>query len=610
MILQALKQLADREGLVEDPDYEYKPIAWLVRLDSQGRLVGFEGTHQLQTAQGRRKARAEPKRFSVPRQPTGRTGTKAPPCFLVDNAKYVFGRPTADKTFDENEGSEKAGWFRDLVAQCAEATGDDAIKAVVAFLDDARASALVLPEGAKSNELFGFVVGEGTELVHLRPAVRRYWSQLRSKASGTEDDVVTCLVTGTALPSGQVGLFPPVKRVPGGSTSGVGLVSFNKGAFESYGWKSNRNANISRAAAEASATALNRLLDPNPPNPRRPDEDPLAPRSLRISSDTVVAYWPAEESGDPLADSLEALLAGETLDAAIVGDLFRSVHRGRAPHIDDACAFYALTLTGTQGRAIVRGWIESSVALVVEHLASHFRDLEVVRGSGQPSGEPTVIPLKVMIRALAPQGKEDAIAPALACDFVNAALQGTPYPLSLLQRALIRTRAEIGQRPGTHLDTRARQDARAAVIKGVLKRHFRLEVTVAMDPSNASPAYLLGRLMAVIERMQVAALGDVNASVVDRYFGAASATPAVVFPRLLKNLRNHARKAKDDDRTAGTARWLESEVDNIVSRLGGFPAHLDLPAQGLFVIGYHHERHWLWLPKEQRAGAEAVGPPA
>ncbi len=130
-----------------------------------------------------------------------------------------------------------------------------------------------------------------------------------------------------------------------------------------------------------------------------------------------------------------------------------------------------------------------------------------------------------------------------------------------------------------------------------------------MDPENPNPGYLLGRMIAVIERLQQLALGDVNASVTDRYFGAASATPRAVFVRLLKNARHHVRKAKDDDRTAGTAHWLDRQLDELADRFDprhrGFPAHLSLEDQGLFVLGYHQQRHWLWQSKAAREASDA-----
>lgn len=121
-----------------------------------------------------------------------------------------------------------------------------------------------------------------------------------------------------------------------------------------------------------------------------------------------------------------------------------------------------------------------------------------------------------------------------------------------------------------------------------------------MDPNNTNSGYLLGRLAAVIERMQQLALGEVNASVIDRFFSGASATPAAVFPRLLRGFQNHASKALDGEKTGGTARWLNNQSDDILSKLNSFPAYLELEQQGLFVLGYHHMRHWLWMSKEAR----------
>ena len=126
-----------------------------------------------------------------------------------------------------------------------------------------------------------------------------------------------------------------------------------------------------------------------------------------------------------------------------------------------------------------------------------------------------------------------------------------------------------------------------------------------MDPTNTNPGYLLGRLMAVIERLQQLAQPDIKATVVDRYFAGASAAPRAVFVRLLKGARHHAKKAKDEPQTRGTAQWLDRELDQIAfpfnPKQNGFPAYLSVEDQGLFVLGYHHQRHVLWMSKEQRA---------
>jgi CRISPR-associated protein Csd1 len=603
VILQALCALADREGLVADPDFEYKPVAWIVRVRQDGKLLAIESTHQELTIAGRRKAKPQPRSFLVPRRVTGKSGTKAPADFFVDNAKYVFGHATSDKSFSETEGAEKSGWFRTKVIECANTTRDGGAIAVATLLTDVNDGTqnIDLPQTLRSNDLFAFALGTDLELVHLRPAIRDHWRLLRLPAPQEGASESRCLVTGAAIH--EAGLFPPIKGVPGGTSSGVGLVSFNHRAFESHGWNGTENAPVSRAAAEKVATALARLLSRSYPNPRHPEEH-LKSRRVDLNDSTVVLFWTSSESGEQFANVFDQLVRARAEDADQVGELYRSVWRGRQPHLAEPSAFYSLILSGAQGRAVIRDWIESSVSDTAAALARHFSDLDIVRNARSNDKESPSVPLRHLLEALAPLGKGDAIPSALSASLIRCALTGTPYPFGLLQNALLRARAEAGRRARNAKDAyvqAARKDARAALIKAVLIRTCNVEVSRAMDPKNVNPGYLLGRLMAVIERMQQAALGNqINATVVDRYFGGASATPSVVFPRLLKNLRNHARKAKDESQTAGTAFWLEGEVDGIVKNLRGFPSHLDLQQQGLFVIGYHHERHWLWLPRAER----------
>jgi CRISPR-associated protein Csd1 len=604
MILQALYHLAQSENLMADPDYEPKPVAWLVRIDREGKLLGIEGTHYLPPQEGKRKPKPVAKKFAVPKQPTGRSGTKAPPCFLVDNAKYVFGLPTKDKSFPEQEGREKSSWFRELITHCAEATRDEGAKAILALLDEvAKGKQMVtLPEQCVSNDLFAFIFAPDVDLlVHERPKVREYWKAQREEPAPSETAKVQCLVSGRWFEGAA--LFPLIEKVPGGSPSRIGLVSFNKRAFESYGWNGNENAPISRPAAETCATALNRLLDSSYPDPNNPGTS-LPRRNLRISNDTAVCYWAAEKSADSFLGVFASLLEANPEDVA---EMYRSVWRGKAPDISDPSAFYALTLTGTQGRAIVRDWFESTVGQVTKRLSEHFADLDIVRNTPKPKDRelPPQMPLGLLVESLALRGDKENVPDHLVASLLHAALSGTPYPFSLLHRVLERTRAEIGD---TDWSDMARRDARAAIIKAVLNRRRRFssananyrEVNREMDTENRNAGYLLGRLMAVMERMQQAALGDINASVVDRFFSGASATPRAVYPRLLKSLRHHASKAKDEPKTAGLARILEKELDSIMANLNDFPAYLNIEEQGLFVLGYHHQRNAIWTKKENR----------
>jgi CRISPR-associated protein Csd1 len=615
-MFRALIGLAKREGLVNDPDYEFRPVPWIVPVSESGELLPFRPTRETVPAVGKKKARTLVKSFRVPRQPGRTSGNFA--YFLTDKSEYALGAlPSNDDPVDRSAEmlATRFSLFRERVRSCADATQDEGALALFTALErvaDGR-HRIDLPEDCAPNDLFAFVYApDGDVLLHDRPLIRQYWAEQRALRPDGDGARFQCVVTGETMPA--PGNFPKVKRVPGGTSSGVAPVSFNAPAFESYGFKSNENAPISRAAAEAAATALDRLLHPSYPDPKPEHEGRTLPaRHVRLSADTVVCYW--ADRDDAFIDVFAPLL--EVADPQLVGESYQSVWRGRPVAIDDTATFYALTLSGAQGRMIVRDWFETSVGNVAANLALHFADLRIARNTPTPKGKTLSpqLPLRALLGALAPFGKADAIPANLAADTIHAALHGTPYPLSLLQRAIERARAEIGKDEWADLE---RRDARAALIKAVLERRRRAglsthhpELTETMDPNNSNQGYLLGRLMAVLERLQQVGLGDPNASVVDRYFSAASASPRVVFVRLLKNARHHARKARDDSKTAGTARWLERQMDDIANRFdpkhNGFPAYLGLEDQGLFVLGYHHQRHALWSKREDRQeGADAA----
>lgn len=622
MILQALYGLAKDEELVPDPDYEPKPVAWLATVDQAGRMVGgftttkSEPPEEEPGGKRKRKPKAAPKSYSVPRQPGRTSGAFA--FFLCDKAEYALGMDPAGKR-KPADLQKRAALFRGKVEDCAQATGDEGVIAAARFLGRVAKGEepVELPEDCAPNDLFAFVYAPDVErLVSDRQAVRDYWKGLRQEgAGGDAAEVLTCLVSGTdAVP---VDKHPSVKNVPGGSTSGIALVSYNSSAFESYGWKGNLNAPVSREAAEACATALNRLMHPNPPDPNRPGEH-LQPRNIFIGGNTKVCYWSRFGRGRDFLDELAALFEAnpEGVKAA-----YQSIWKGLPPQSMDDAPFYALVISGGQGRATLRGWFESSLQEAVANLAKHFEDLEVCWNTPPPKkgGLPPAMPLRRLLESLATPGDRAETPAPLAEAVVRSAFQGTPYPFELLEKAVERARAEIGKEEWT--DWR-RRDARAALVKAVLNRRKRVhpetctyeEAKRDMDPNNSNPGYLLGRLLAVIERLQQLALGDVKATVVDRFFSAASASPRTAFLRLLKNARHHAQKVRDDDQRRGGARWLEAQIDEICDHfrpeLGGFPAWLPLEEQGLFILGYHQQRHWLWKKKADRDAADGPAPAA
>lgn len=591
MILQALCELAEAENLLGDPDFENKPVSWVVRLTKDGEFIQLED-RRVNLNEGRFKKNGDPVKAKwvgkidrVPKQPGRTSGAKA--FFLVDKAEYTLGLDPAGKR-DAEELAIRRGLFCDYVAECHAETDRPDLAAVLTFLDRLKDQPVDLPDDMAGNDLVAFQVGLGS-LVHRDAEVRSWWKAQRSSPVGdaeqTDTPPLRCLVSGHEI-HGEVPNFPLIKRVPGGSTSGVGLVSFNTSAYTSYGLDGNANAPISRPAAEAAAIALNRLLNRDAVDA---DGEKLPARRIDLSPDTAVVFW-APHSRTGAANYVTHLIQAD--DPNEVADLYRSVWQGKPPNLKDPSHFYALTITGTQGRAVLRDWFETTVDDALASIALHFEHLSIVRNTRPAKGKPLgpAITLRFMLSALAAPGRDASVPPALATDILRATLdRRRSYPLSVLQRALLRERAEAG---GDEWMDSARRDARAALIKAVLTRHFQLEITPAMDESNNDTGMRLGRLFAVLEDTQRLASGGVNASIKDKYYAAASATPAAVFPQLMSLFHKHARKARDAKPGAIIKR--EKLIDTILADVSDIPIHLDLKQQGLFILGYHQQRHALY----------------
>lgn len=601
-MIQELCQLAEREELIGDSAFEVKPIAWIIELAREGKMIGaFSGTHQpLPLPAGKKpskKPKEELKKFLIPRQfvlESGGTRTSGDYAyFLVDKSDYVLGCSLGAKAHIPPAGKLQARHllFIEKVRAAFAATKEPRLESVLKFLEDIHQHGLPvdLPEKATAGDLFGFIVRPDLDnFVHDHPAVQGYWKNLcgGSEPSGNLD--WTCLVSGKSM--GSPSLFPMVKRVPGGQAL-TGLVSFNSPAFESYGWKSNANAPVSADVAQAASLAMNRLLDPAF---QRQDGKLLQRRNIRISSDTVACYWSKEATGDEISDHLQAALQADP--GGKTGELWRAAWRGKKPQHLDPTKFYAVTLSGAQGRAIVRDWYETTVGQVQESLAKYFEELLLPPNTFPPKGKslPPQYGLRTLQESLTHSGKADDLPSKYSAELFAAAIdQRLRFPSSLLPIALERMRSEAG---GKDWIDSFRRDARTALIKAILIRNHQQTFTEFMNYSDKNQAYLHGCLFACVERMQYLALGDVNATIANRYFSAASSTPLVIFTRLIGDLNSHYFK-KAKRRKPGGAFKLFRTIGDITTLLpDGFKDRLNPKEQGLFMVGYHAQKHE-FLPK-------------
>lgn len=560
MMLAALYDLARRERLLEDPDYEKHKVDYVLRIDEDGNFVSLEPTVD---EDGTAVIRL------VPRLP--KRTVKVTPAFLFDNAKYVLGLGREERP-GRNQRCVEA--FRERVAALAGATGDAGAQAVLRFLDrrEQQLSRITSARGEEwtGSEWIAFVLdSDGTTPVHERSKARAYWAAQRSRKSPGSGRA-RCLVTGHLTEPAT--LHGSIKRLPGAQTSGAALVSFNASAFASYGLDQGANAPVSRAAAEGYVTALNWLLESDGLRRHR--------AGVSVGDDAVTVFWTREKTNT--ADALLSLFAPSAEQAIHVA---QSPFRGLEPSELDSSPFYAVTLSGNAARVVVRDWIVTIVADVKANVRQYFADLALAGDDGRPR------PLWALLKSVEAPGRE--LPPDLGARFVGAALRGRAFPRELIGAALRRVRL-----PGETNERRLLHD-RIALVKATWLRLHRPQRTkeelVSLDESNTTPAYLLGRLFAVLERLQAAALGDINATIRDRYFGAASSTPSMVFPRLIRLGMHHAAKAEYPG-------WLEKIEGQIIGALPPqrFPAVLSLEDQGLFAIGYYHQRERFFEKKKEQ----------
>ncbi|MGQ0712166.1 MAG: type I-C CRISPR-associated protein Cas8c/Csd1 [Gemmatimonadaceae bacterium] len=606
MILQRLAEHYDR--LAADPretsrlpkrGYSLQKVSFCVVLNRDGALQQIESL--LDAGRGR----AIPRQLLVPGE-SKPTGSGVNPGFLWDNAEYVLGLPKDearagdDRYLARVDQSFRA--LRDRHLALADEIPSDSFRAVCEFLrqwDPLRALPR-LPDLRDLVSHFGvFRMAGAQQYVHDDPAVRAYWARGQAASDGEEKVEGTCLVTGARTELARLH-EPKIKGVSGAQSSGALLVSFNEDAYTSYGRDQSYNAPVGEEAAFKYAAALNWLL---------------GEQNRRIQlGDATAVFW--AERPTSLEGFVSELLGGAppSNDSAAPEDerrreqvrLFLSQVRAGLRSVPDAglsaegekdVPFWILALSPNASRLSVRFWLETSAGELALRLAQHLEDVDLrgrrdddaplsVRRLVQASGRADVVKGRVTYDS-------DSISPLLAASLARAVLFGTPYPHSLLTAMLGRLRADGAI---TH--------DRIAAIKGCLVRNARFEgrsqeVSVSLDLQRADPAYVTGRVFALLEKIQEdSADGELNVTIKDRFFSSASATPSVVFPRLLRLSQHHLSKMD-----IGKRIWYEKQLHEAMGKLDGFTNHLRLEDQGLFAIGYYHQRQHFFRKKDQADNA-------
>lgn len=578
-ILASLVKAYDRLPDAPPFGYSMEKIGFLISLNEDGSVA--QRPIDLRHGAARKKA---PRMLAVPAS-FKRPGITPRAFFLWDNTAFVLGISA-----DETKNCEaRRNAFRDLHIRALQNSDDAGMKALRLFVENWEPSqfqALGWPDEMKDqNVIFALESERRARLLHQRPAAKAIWAALSDEG---DREKAICLVSGEKRPIAR--LHPAIRGVWGAQVAGASIVSFNLKAFESYGHEQGGNAPISEQSAFAYTTVLNRYLERD------------SGHRVQIG-DTSTVFW-ADASNSEAADAAENFFAafiddkkaGDEEATKTIGIQLERIRKGDAlddvePKLADNVDFYVLGLAPNAARLSIRFFYEGSFGTLTKRYQRFVSEMRV-----EPPPRDGYPPLWRYLTELAVLGKRENVPPNLAGDWMRSILTGTNYPLTLLSTTLMRVRADGGMNA-----------LRAGILKAVLMRNYKMEVPVALDPEERNKGYLLGRLFAVYEEIQRAALGNnVNATIKDKFYASASATPRKVFSMLDAGSANHLSKIgkQSAGRRTNLVRLQEGIMDLMMPGTDPYPASLSANEQALFGLGYHHQHSDFFKPRKDNDMAE------
>jgi CRISPR-associated protein Csd1 len=587
MILKALYDYYLRKGDLAPQGYEWKRIPFLIVIDEEGNFVNLEDTR---SGEGKNKSAST---FLV-HKTKSRTGANASQItnILWDHYGYVLAHP---KEKDEKKSNDQLiedakkqhDTFLALVDGISKEYPDNKeFTSVKRFLSQNYQIQRVfeheywkdcckIPGCNVSFRLAGEtkIIAEHDDLKMIKTADPA--SKLDTNRNSASFTKGICLITGELS---EIALLHTSTSLPGGKSGGK-LVSFQTNSgYDSYYKEQGFNAPISKKAEDAYTTALNVLLGKESNN------------KFRLSDSTIL-FWAEKEV--EFENSFSFFFAAPSKEdpdrnAKEVKALYESINSGKLD-TDGNTSFYILGLAPNAARISVRFWKTGKVKDFAEKIAAHFTDLDIIHGKND---EREYFTLFNLLSNISFEYKVDNVPPNLAGRMVECVLDGSSYPATLQQQCIRRIRA------GQHVNR-----IRAAILKAYLNRKNRVyntnvkQITMALDLENINQGYLCGRLFAVLEKVQEEAQPGINATIKDRYYGAASSTPVTVFGRLL-NLTNHHLAKLNPGRKTNLEKLIQEVMGAMNSN--GMPAHLSLDDQSRFAIGYYHQRQNLFTVKEHK----------
>ena len=597
MLLQRLNDFATSRKLLDNLAFKPKTVRWIITLNDAGNLVG-QGPVETE-GEGNRG-----KEFDCPQttRPKVAGGVAE---FLADSITAVFGldtnpeQPMSEKKRKERDENNRRKYddYWAQIEKAHEKTLSPALKSLLAFKHEAGQVPAFLRWGVSSDgnsveksawwitkangeevklgpNNFTFRIGEAL-LIEDKKSIKPFWREEYAKENKAHEEDAPrglCLITGVKEQPIALTHNPKVQGIPNTQSFGAAIVSFDKDAFVSYGFEQSFNASTSTQAATAYCTALNTMLS-------------REEHSIRLGQASC-CFWTRNKTD---ATSTWGALLNQA-DPKAVADFLKSPWAGQEREILRQEQFYAVTLGGNSGRIVVRHWMQTTLETATENLQRWFRDLGL-ESARLPTGKEKMPSLALFRLACATVRDAKDLQTEVTTQLFRAALEGTAPSLALLHPILKRLRVDMARDGSTAL----LNHSRFALAKLILNRNRKgntMEITEQQDAKGEDAAYQCGRLLAVLAEAQAKAHDYQleGAGVAERYFGTAMASPASVFPLLLKLNRHHLNKIGKSDNYKGHKRFLDEAIQDVMTKVNEFPRTLDLHAQGRFAIGFYQQK--------------------
>ena len=578
MILQALVEHYEdlaAQGKLARPGWSDANISYALYINNAGELEQVADIRQIPE---NGKGKPKPQKMMLPSPPTGRTSLAVKPAFLWDNSKYLLGIDSKGKLEQSTKSFQGS---RSIHHSLLDAVDSPAARAVLAFFDRWDPSKArehpVLADKLEDILAGGSLVFryDGSYLQN-DPKIQTAWENYYNTSEDGPEMV--CLVTGKKGPVERI--HPSVKGSgPSWQPMGNTLIGFNAPAYCSYGREQSLNAPTSKYAAFAYTSALNHLL---------------AEREyVGRMGDTTVLFWASGGQRAYQSFSLAGLFGAPTAySASDLQKMTLDLCQGKPvlfeeTQLDPSTTFYILGLSPNAARLSVRFFLKNSFGAFVKNVQVHQERLEIIRPSFDKF---ETIPLwKLLDETVNQNSRDKSPAPGMAGETLRVILSDTPYPATLLNGVALRVRAE-----------REITRGRAAILKAYYLKNPHPDIpkevlTVSLNPDSTSIPYTLGRLFSVLEDIQSSANPGINATIKDKFFNSASATPSRIFPTLIDLAQKHLRKLEKGQRI-----FHDKQLTELIAKLGeDFPDRMSLPQQGAFQLGYYHQTQARYQKKEE-----------